>query len=212
VLLIALGAAVYAGSVSKLGDEAILPPAKLGTRAIFEGLADMVYGVLEGVMGAKNARKFLPFLGTFFIFILFSNLISLVPGFRAPTDTLKTNAGLALIIFLATHILGFKEHGVHYLEQFTGHLPLKSPLVVLVPLMFVIEVISHLIRPVTLSIRLMANMFADHAVVSVFFALVPFLVPVPLMILGVFVSVVQALVFTLMSATYISLAVAHEEH
>ncbi|HSZ80896.1 MAG TPA: F0F1 ATP synthase subunit A [Polyangia bacterium] len=212
VLLIALGAAAYAASVSKLGDEAILPPAKLGTRAVFEGLADMVYGVLEGVMGAKNARKFLPFLGTFFIFILFSNLISLVPGFRAPTDTLKTNAGLALVIFLATHILGFKEHGVHYLEQFTGHLPLKSPLVVLVPLMFVIEVISHLIRPVTLSIRLMANMFADHAVVSVFFALVPFLVPVPLMLLGVFVSVVQALVFTLMSATYISLAVAHEEH
>jgi F-type H+-transporting ATPase subunit a len=212
VLLIALGAAAYSASVGKLGDEAILPPAKLGTRAIFEGLADMVYGVLEGVMGAKNARKFLPFLGTFFIFILFSNLISLVPGFRAPTDTLKTNAGLALVIFLATHVLGFKEHGVHYLEQFTGHLPLKSPLVVLVPLMFVIEVISHLIRPVTLSIRLMANMFADHAVVSVFFALVPFLVPVPLMLLGVFVSVVQALVFTLMSATYISLAVAHEEH
>jgi F-type H+-transporting ATPase subunit a len=212
VLLIAAGAISYAGSVSKLGDESLLPPTKLGTRAIFEGLADMVYGVLEGVLGPKNARKYLPFLGTFFVFILFSNLISLIPGFRAPTDTLKTNVGLAVMIFLATHILGFKEHGLHYLEQFTGHLPLKSPLVILVPLMVVIEIISHLIRPVTLSIRLMANMFADHAVVSVFFALVPFLVPVPLMLLGVFVSVVQALVFTLMSATYISLAVAHEEH
>jgi F-type H+-transporting ATPase subunit a len=96
--------------------------------------------------------------------------------------------------------------------QFTGHIPLKFPLILLVPLMVVIEVISHLIRPVTLSIRLMANMFADHAVVSVFFALVPFLVPVPLMLMGVFVSIVQALVFTLLSATYISLAVAHEEH
>jgi F-type H+-transporting ATPase subunit a len=212
VLLIAFGAMAYAGSVRKLGDEALLPASKLGTRAIFEGLADGVFGLLEGVMGAKNARKYLPFLGTFFVFILFSNLISLIPGFRAPTDTLKTNVGLAVMVFLATHILGFKEHGLHYLEQFTGHLPLKSPLVILVPLMFVIEVISHLIRPVTLSIRLMANMFADHAVVSVFFALVPFLVPVPLMLLGVFVSVVQALVFTLMSATYISLAVAHEEH
>jgi len=212
VLLVGLGAFSYASSVRKLGDAAILPPAKLGTRAIFEGLADMVFGVLEGVMGPKNARKYLPFLGTFFVFILFSNLISLVPGFRAPTDTLKTNVGLAVMVFLATHILGFKEHGIRYLEQFTGHLPLKSPLVILVPLMFVIEIISHLIRPVTLSIRLMANMFADHAVVSVFFALVPFLVPVPLMLLGVFVSVVQALVFTLMSATYISLAVAHEEH
>jgi F-type H+-transporting ATPase subunit a len=212
VLLIAAGTFVYASSVKKLGDEAILPPAKLGTRAVFEGLADMVYGLLEGVMGPKNARKYLPFLGSFFVFILFSNLISLVPGFRAPTDTLKTNFGLAVLVFLATHILGFKEHGIHYLEQFTGHLPLKSPLVVLVPLMFVIEVISHLIRPVILSIRLMANMFADHAVVSVFFGLVPLIVPVPLMLLGVFVSFVQALVFTLLSATYISLAVAHEEH
>lgn len=212
VLLIAMGAMAYSRGVAKLGDEAILPAPKLGTRAIFEGLGDAVFGLLEGVMGAKNAKKYLPFLGTFFVFILFSNLISLVPGFRAPTDTLKTNVGLAICIFLATHILGFKEHGLHYLVQFTGHIPLKFPLILLVPLMVVIEVISHLIRPVTLSIRLMANMFADHAVVSVFFALVPFLVPVPLMVLGVFVSVVQALVFTLMSATYISLAVAHEEH
>jgi F-type H+-transporting ATPase subunit a len=211
-LLIGAGAFAYAASVRTLGDEAILPPSKFGTRAIFEGLADMIYGLLEGLMGADNARRYLPFLGSFFVFILFSNLISLVPGFRAPTDTLKTNFGLALLVFFATHILGFKEHGLRYLEQFTGHLPLKSPLVVLVPLMFVIEVISHLIRPVILSIRLMANMFADHAVVSVFFGLVPFLVPVPLMLLGVFVSFVQALVFTLLSATYISLAVAHEEH
>jgi F-type H+-transporting ATPase subunit a len=212
VLLVGAGAFSYAASLRRLGDEAVLPASKLGTRAIFEGLADLVFGVLEGVMGPKNARKYLPFLGSFFVFILFSNLISLVPGFRAPTDTLKTNVGLAVCIFFATHILGFKEHGLHYLVQFTGHIPLKFPLILLVPLMVVIEVISHLIRPVTLAIRLMANMFADHAVVSVFFALVPFLVPVPLLLLGVFVSVVQALVFTLMSATYISLAVAHEEH
>jgi F-type H+-transporting ATPase subunit a len=212
VLLIALGAFSYARSVGSMGDEAILPAKRLGVRAMFEGVADGVFGLLDGVMGAKNARKYLPFLGTFFVFILFSNLISIVPGFRAPTDTLKTNVGLALFIFLATHVLGFKEHGLGYLKQFTGHLPVKSPLVVIMPLMIVIEILSHLIRPVTLSIRLMANMFADHAVVGVFFTLVPFLVPVPLMLLGVFVSVVQAIVFTLMSATYISLAVAHEEH
>jgi F-type H+-transporting ATPase subunit a len=211
-LLLVLGAMGYRAKINRLGDEAVLPERKLNLRAIFEGLADMVFGLLEGVMGEKNARKFLPFLGSFFIFILFSNLISLVPGFRAPTDTLKTNIGLAVMVFLATHILGFRAHGIHYLEQFTGHLPLKSPLVILVPLMFVIEVISHLIRPATLSIRLMANMFADHAVVGVFFSLIPFLVPVPLMLLGVFVSVVQALVFTLMSATYIALAIAKEEH
>jgi F-type H+-transporting ATPase subunit a len=212
VFLLILGAARYRVAIRNLGDDAILPAPRLSVRAIFEGLADAVFGLLDGVMGEKNARKYLPFLGSFFIFILLSNLISLVPGFRAPTDTLKTNIGLAVMVFLATHILGFKAHGIRYLEQFTGHLPLKSPLVVLVPLMFVIELISHFIRPATLSIRLMANMFADHAVVAVFFTLIPLLVPVPLMLLGVFVSVVQALVFTLMSATYISLAVAHEEH
>src|ERR1700689_5384005 len=175
LLLLVWGAASYSGSVRKLGDEAILPSPRFNIRAIFEGLADMVFGLLEGVMGEKDARKFLPFLGSIFIFVLFSNLISLVPGFRAPTDTLKTNLALAVPVFLLTHILGFKEHGIRYLEQFTGHLPLKSPLVVLVPLMFVIEVISHIIRPAILSIRLMANMFADPAVVGVFFTLIPFL-------------------------------------
>jgi F-type H+-transporting ATPase subunit a len=212
VLLLVLGTMAYRARVNSLGENAILPERSFNLRALFEGLGDIVFGVLEGVMGEKNARKYLPFLGSFFVFILFSNLISLVPGFRAPTDTLKTNIGLAVLVFLATHVLGFKEHGVHYLAQFTGHLPLKSPLIVFVPLMFVIELISHFIRPATLSIRLMANMFADHAVVAVFFSIVPLIVPVPLMLLGVFVSFVQALVFTLMSATYIGLAIAHEEH
>jgi F-type H+-transporting ATPase subunit a len=208
-LLLTLGAMAYAGSVSRLGDQAILPAPRLNLRAAFEGLADAVFNLLEGVMGGKNARRFLPFLGSFFFFILFSNLISLVPGFRAPTDTIKTNVGLAVTVFLATHYLGFKEHGWHYVEQFTGHL--KGGALILLPLILPIEVISHFIRPVTLSIRLMANMFADHAVAAAFFMMVPVLVPVMPMALGVFVSVVQALVFTLMSATYISLAIAHDE-
>ena len=78
--------------------------------------------------------------------------------------------------------------------------------------MFVIELVSHLIRPATLAIRLMANMFADHTVVGVFFLLFPLVLPVPFLLLGVFVSFVQALVFTVLSATYINLAIAHEEH
>jgi F-type H+-transporting ATPase subunit a len=212
MLFLVVGAASYRGQVSREGDAALLPSPRFNLRAVFEGIGDMVYGLLEGVMGDKNARKYLPFLGSFFIFILFSNLISLIPGFRSPTDTLKTNLALSGLIFLATHVLGFKEHGLHYLEQFTGHLPLKSPLIILVPLMFVIELISHLVRPASLAIRLMANMFADHTVALVFFGLVPILLPVPFLMLGVFVSVVQSVVFTLMSAAYIGMAVAHEEH
>jgi F-type H+-transporting ATPase subunit a len=212
VLLLFVGTLAYSASVKGEGDAVLLPARSFNLRALFEGIADMVFGLLEGVMGEKNSRKYLPFLGSLFVFILFSNLLSLIPGFRAPTDTLKTNVAMAALVFVATHVLGFKEHGVRYLEQFTGHLPIKSPLVILVPLMFVIEVISHLVRPVSLSVRLMANMFADHTVALVFFGLVPILLPVPFLLMGVFVAVVQAIVFTLMSSVYISMAVAHEEH
>lgn len=212
MLFLAFGAFRYSAAVSQAGEAAILPPPRLNLRAVFEGLADLVFGLVAGVMGEKNARRYIPLLGSLFIFILFSNLISLIPGFRAPTDTLKTNLALAGLVFVATHVLGIKEHGLHYLEQFTGHLPLKSPLIILVPLLFVIELISHLVRPVSLAVRLMANMFADHTVALVFFGLIPLLLPLPFLVLGVFVSVVQAVVFTLMSSVYIGMAVAHEEH
>lgn len=212
LLFLAVGALRYRASVSAGGDAALLPPRRFNLRALFEGLADMVFGLVEGVMGAKNARRYLPLLGSLFFFILFSNLISLIPGFRAPTDTLKTNLALAGLVFVLTHVFGIREHGWHYLEQFTGHLPLKSPLIILVPLLFVIELISHLVRPVSLAVRLMANMFADHTVALVFFTLFAFLLPIPFLVMGVFVSVVQAVVFTLMSSVYIGMAVAHEEH
>jgi F-type H+-transporting ATPase subunit a len=212
VILLVLAALSYRAQIRRLGEAAVLPERRLNLRAAIEGLADMVFGLLQGVMGEKNARKYLPFLGSFFIFILISNLISLVPGFRAPTDTLKTNIGLALLVFFTSHILGFKTHGIRYLDQFTGHLPKKGIVAGLIPFMVVIELVSHLIRPATLAIRLMANMFADHTVVGVFFFLFPLFLPVPFLLLGVFVSFVQALVFTVLSATYINLAIAHEEH
>jgi F-type H+-transporting ATPase subunit a len=212
VLLLAVSTFFYRQRVLALGDAAVLPERRLNLRSLFEGLGDLVFGLLQGVMGEKNARKYLPFLGSFFVFILFSNLISLVPGFRAPTDTLKTNIGLAVLVFLTSHVLGFKTHGLHYLEQFTGHIPLKGGWWLMVPFMVAIELVSHLIRPATLAIRLMANMFADHTVVGVFFFLFPWFLPVPFLLLGVFVSFVQALVFTVLSATYINLAIAEPEH
>lgn len=210
--ILALGAFRYRAAVTGAGDAGLVPPPTFGVRNAFEGLADLVFGLMEGVMGEKNARKYLPLVGSLFFFILFSNLLSLIPGTRAPTDTLKTNLALSGLVFLMTHVYGFRTHGVGYLQQFTGHLPLKSPLILLVPLMFIIEVISHLVRPASLAIRLMVNMFADHTVLLVFFGLVPLLVPVPFLFLGVFVSVVQAVVFTLLSSSYIGMAVAHEEH
>ena len=157
-------------------------------------------------MGEHHARKFYPLIGSLFIFILFANLFAAVPGFSPPTDTLKTNVGIALLVFLLTHIYGVKEHGGAYFKHFLGPVP------ALAPLMFVIEVISHVVRPVSLSFRLMGNMLADHKVVMSFFALVPIIVPLPFLLLGLLVCFIQALVFCTLAMVYISMALEHEEH
>lgn len=157
-------------------------------------------------MGAKNARKYLPLIGSLFLFILFCNLLSLIPGFLPPTDTLKTNVGLALLVFVLTHVFGVATHGLKYFKHFLG------PLWWLAPLMLPIEIVSHIARPLSLSMRLLGNISADHKVGVIFFSLVPILVPVPFLVMGVFVSFVQAVVFCILSTIYISSAIAHGEH
>jgi F-type H+-transporting ATPase subunit a len=109
-------------------------------------------------------------------------------------------------VFALTHVFGVREHGIKYFKHFLG------PWLPLAPLMLPIELISHLARPVSLSMRLLGNIAADHAVVLAFFAIIPILVPVPFLLMGVFVSVVQAVVFSLLTTVYIGTAVSHEEH
>jgi F-type H+-transporting ATPase subunit a len=123
-----------------------------------------------------------------------------------PTATLKTNVALAGLVFVLTHVFGVIAHGPKYFKHFLG------PIWWLAPLMFPIELISHIARPVSLSVRLLGNISADHKVPVVFFAIFPLLLPVPFLALGVFVAVVQAVVFSMLSTIYISTAIAHEEH
>ena len=131
----------------------------------------------------------------------------LVPGFVTPNDTLKTNVGIALLVFVLTHYYGIKEHGaLNYFKHFMGPSPWLAPLI------FPIELISHLARPLSLSVRLLGNMMADHKVVMSFFALVPILVPIPFMLLGLLVCLIQALVFCTLTMVYIGMAMEHEEH
>jgi len=137
---------------------------------------------------------------------LFSNLLALIPGFLPPTDSLKTNLALSVLVFVLTHVFGVRAHGPKYFKHFLG------PWLPLAFLMLPIEIISHIARPISLAMRLLGNISADHAVVLSFFAVIPLLVPVPFLLMGVFVSVVQAVVFALLSAVYIGAAVAHEEH
>jgi len=163
----------------------------------------MMSGLLEfmrGLMGDK-ARKFVPLIGTTGIFILFSNLLGTVPGFDPPTSNLNTTLACAIVIVFATHYVGVRSHGFRYIKHFLG------PVWWLYPFMFIIELIGHSARLLSLSFRLFGNMFGDHMVLGIFMGMVPLLVPVVFMGLGVFVSIVQAFVFTLLSILYISGAV-----
>ena len=200
------GASRYAAAVGGSSDAGLVPPPKFGLRNLFEMLADTIFNLMASVMGEKEARRYVPLIGTLFFFILFSNLLALIPGFLPPTDTLKTNLALSALVFLLTHVFGVREHGIKYFKHFLG------PWLPLAPLMLPIELISHIARPVSLAMRLLGNIAADHAVVLAFFAIIPFLVPVPFLLMGVFVSVVQAVVFALLSTVYIGQAVVHEEH
>ncbi len=190
----------------KTADKGIVPPRTMNLRNFFEYMAESVYGMVEGAMGEKNAARFFPLIGALWLFIMFNNMFALIPGFSAPTDSLKTNVGLALFVFLLTHYYGVKEHGLAYFKHFLGPSP------ALIPLMLPIEIISHIARPMSLAVRLMGNMMADHKVVMSFFALVPFLVPLPFLLLGLLVCIIQALVFCTLTMVYIGMAIEHEEH
>lgn len=204
LIFVTIGALAFRGSTAKGGRDAVVPPRKFNLRNMFEMFADAVYGIAESVMGDKNARRFLPLIGTLAMFIFFSNVMALIPGFAPPTSTLKTNVALALTVFVMTHVYGVMEHGPKYFKHFLG------PVIWLAPLMLPIELVSHIARPLSLSLRLLGNIAADHKVVAAFFALVPLLLPVPFLILGVLVAIVQTLVFCLLSMVYIQGAVAHE--
>lgn len=209
LLLIVFGAVTNARV--KNVDEAIIPEDKFSIATFAEIIVQATYGQLAEMMGPKAARYFLPLIGTCAFFILFSNALGLVPGFLPATDKLDTTLACASVIFFTTHIFGVKEHGLAYFKHFFGPI-IKWYALPLMLLMLVIEIISHLVRPISLAIRLMANMTADHMVLTIFIGLVPFFVPVPMYLLGTIVVIVQTLVFCLLSTVYISMAIAHEEH
>jgi F-type H+-transporting ATPase subunit a len=210
LLLLLLGILTSSSIRKAKGD--LLPESRLTVRNFAEIFITATYSLMSGIMGKQAARHFLPLIGTCAFFIFFSNAIGLIPGFFPPTSKLNTTVACAVVIFFATHIYGVKEQGFFkYFKHFMG--PLIGPQwIVLMAIMFVIELISHFARPVSLSIRLMANMTADHVVVGAFLAMVPFLVPVPMMLLGCLVVIVQTLVFCLLSTVYIALAIEHGEH
>ena len=204
---VTVGALSFRAAMQRGGQEAIVPPLRFSLRNLFEIVGDSIWGVVSSTMGEKNGRRFLPLIGTLACFIFFSNVLALIPGMAPPTSTLKTNVALAVTVFLITHIEGIRAQGVgNYFKHFLG------PYLPIAPLMLVIELVGHIARPVSLSMRLMGNLFADHKVVGVIFMLAPLLIPVPFLILGTLVAVIQTLVFCLLSMVYINMAITEHEH
>jgi len=154
-----------------------------------------------------GSSKYVPFFGTLFLFILFMNLIGLVPGFESPTMNPAVPLGLAVCTFLYYNFQGLREQGVgKYLAHFLG------PIWWMAPLMVPIEIISHLARPMSLTIRLYANMYAGEQVTMAFLTLTFLVIPVAFLGLHLFVAFLQAFIFMVLAMVYVGAAVSHEEH
>ena len=176
------------------------------TQHTFEVIYTFLHGEANDNIGHEGPR-FLPFLGTLFIFILFCNLIGIIPGFESPTMNPSVPAGCAVLVFVYYNFMGFKQQGVlKYMAHFAGPMPL------LAPLMIPIELISHMARPLSLTIRLFANMLAGEKVTVVFLGLTYLVAPAVFMGLHVFVSFLQAYIFVLLTMMYLSETVPHEQH
>lgn len=186
------------------GEAAVTPANKFSVRGIFELVTETITGLAEMVIG-HHGHKYVPLFASVFFFVAFNNLFGMIPGMTPATENINTTFGFGIAMFILYNYEGVRENGpINYLKHFMG------PVLLLAPLMFVIEIVSHLVRPMSLGLRLANVMMGDHTVLSVFLGLVPIGVPIPFYILGIFVCFVQAFVFTLLSMVYVAFATAHD--
>jgi len=185
------------------GESAIIPAGKVSIRGIFEGLTEFIYTLAHQVIG-HHGRAFAPYFAAIFTFVLINNFIGLIPGMTPATENFNTTFAFGIFSFLAYNVVGLKEGGLGYLKHFLG------PVLWLAPLMLIIEIISHFIRPLTLGLRLANVMTGDHTVLAVFLNLFPIGPAIPFYLMGMLVCTIQAFVFTLLSMVYVALATAHD--
>ena len=198
-------------SVLAKGDD-FLPDDHLSLQNVFEGLMEIVTGIMEEIIG-PHYRQYAPIILGLWFYILFANMFGLIPFFAPATDKASVTVSMAIVVFMTTHIYGIKAHGAGYIKHFLS--PTWPPSIVLIamaPIYLVIELIGHAARVLSLTIRLMANMMADHTVVSVFLMLLPPLVPAIFTGLGIIVCFLQAFIFAVLTTIYFALATEHEEH
>ncbi|MDH6259113.1 F0F1 ATP synthase subunit A [Bradyrhizobium sp. BR13661] len=173
---------------------AILPD---GRQAVLEGIVTSVAGQIEDVI-RKDARPFLPLLGTLFIFLVVANLSGVLPGVEAPTSKIETPAALALIVFFSVHYFGVRARGLRgYLASFA------EPKLIMLPL----NILSEITRTFSLMVRLFGNIMSGEFIIGLVVALAGLFVPIPLMVLEILVGLVQAYIFTVLATVFIGAAV-----
>ncbi len=210
-----LVATAFAGrAVLGSGDAAVAPASRFGLKGFIESILEFIVGIVDMVIG-EDGRKYVPMFASIFFFVWVQNLVGLIPGMTPATDNINTTLAVGIFSFLVYNFYGLKENGWDYVKHFLG--PVTG--LVWIPMMILmlgIEVIGHMVRPLTLGLRLYGNIMADHTVLSVFLGMFEkmWFIPVPAIFygMGIFVASMQAFVFTMLSMIYVSMAIAHEEH
>uniref|UniRef100_UPI004055E896 F0F1 ATP synthase subunit A n=1 Tax=Candidatus Electronema sp. TaxID=2698783 RepID=UPI004055E896 len=190
----------------------VVPKLTLGKLELVPGTGQNFWEALIGGlmdfftehMGREKARAIFPVLATFFIYIVLANMIGLLPGFMSPTSSLNITLAMTIIVWLFHHYLGFRQHGWHYYKHFMGPIPLIAPL------MMLLELIANFARLISLSMRLFGNIMAKEVLLGVLFTLAgAYFAPLPILCLGVLVSIIQGVVFVLLSVIYCVGAMDH---
>ena len=209
IAVLGIALLVRAG-LARAADGGLVPDERISLRNLLEVLLEGVVSLARNTLG-ENWPKYMPLLGTLGFFILISNLMGLIPGLGGPTSFIETNLAWALVSFVVSEGVGVREVGVvKYFQHFAS-----GPWWI-AWLIFLIELFSHLVRVVSLTIRLTANMFADHTLLGIAlgFGVISWFVPWAVLGLGLFVALIQAFIFTFLTMIYIggALEAAHSAH
>ncbi len=177
-----------------------------GSQNVMEAFVGGIVSVGTDSMGEKNSRIYMPLIGSLALVIFISNMMGVIPGFEAPTSNINFTASLAIIVFVYYNYLGIKKNGfINYFKHFMGPLP------ILAPLMFPIEIISHLSRIISLSFRLFGSVRGDDMFLMVLLMLVPWILPLPGFFLLAVMGVLQAFIFSILTYVYIAGSIMMEE-
>jgi F-type H+-transporting ATPase subunit a len=207
--LFAAGVLILAGLSVKRAvageNGGVLPEEGMSLRNVIEVMIEALGDLGESTIG-EDWRKYFPVVGTIFFFVLVSNFMSLIPGLLGSTGDANVTFAWGILSFLVYNYVGIKQHGFKYIQQFQGPALGEKHIRIMTPIFLPLEIVLHIARILTLGIRLLANMFADHKVIVIFLGMVPFAIPAIFMGLGMVVSFLQAFVFALLTMIYIGQA------